>query len=108
MDLLVTEVLNHSTIIPQVYRTLSVPSLLGRIGCCMENMMIIGKRSTWMVNARSSNNNRFIGTKYLIGLPLKCVNAHLWQRLEDFALRYASQGSTVKVYCLHNMKDAYI
>ena len=78
MDLLTAEVLNHRTVIPQVYRRLSVPSLLGRIGGCMDTMMIIGKRSTWMVNARSSNDRRFIGTKQLIGLPLKCVNVHLW------------------------------
>ena len=87
----------------QVYRRLSLPSLLGLIGCSHENLMIIGKRNTWMVNVRSGHRRHYVGTRQFIGLPSRTVNEQQWQRLETFVMRYASKNSIISVSCLHEV-----
>ena len=101
LDLMIEQVLNDKHVVPQVYRKLSLPTLLGLIGHCSTNLMVIGKKHSWMINARTSHKRHYIGTKQAIGLALRTVKTQLWERLETFAMRYASPGSTITVYCLH-------
>ena len=63
--------------------------------------MLIGKNTSWIVNARTSHKRHFVGTKQIVGLTTKALRAESWARLETLALRYASSGSTIKVFCLH-------
>ena len=63
--------------------------------------MMIGKENSWIINARTSHKQHFVGTRLAIGLSKKALNVNSWKKLETFALRYASSGSVVKVFCLH-------
>ena len=69
MELLVEKILNDERVIIQVYRKLSLPTLLGLIGRCNTNLLIVGKRNSWIVNARTSHRRHYIGTKKAIGFP---------------------------------------
>ena len=51
IDLIINKVLNHKDILPLVYRKLSLPILLGSLGLCSYNLMVIGRRYSWIVNA---------------------------------------------------------
>ena len=68
MELLVEQVLNDKHFIISAYHKLSLPTLLGLIGRCSTNLMVVGQRHSWMVNARTSHRRHFIGTKQMFGL----------------------------------------
>ena len=101
LDMFVKDVLNKKTILKHVYKNLSLPHLLGLLGQCPVNLMMIGKENSWIINARTSHKQHFVGTRHVIGLSRKQFGAKFWQRLQALALRYASPGSVVKVFCLH-------
>ena len=101
MDIMKDKVLNDERVVAHAFRKLSLPTLLGLLGRCCINLMVIGKKQSWIINARTSHRRHYIGTKQKIGLAEKTVKEQLWSRLETFALRYASAGSIVKVFCSH-------
>lgn len=100
--------LNHDEVVEEVYRKLSLPTLLGHLGMCSYNSMVIGRYNTWMVTARTSHKRHFIGTKYTLGLSKSVIGAQIWRRLEAFVLRYASRGSTTRIFCLNQQNQAII
>ena len=82
------DVLHNKNVTRNVYRKLSVPHLLGNIGNCGVNLLIIGKENSWIVNATTSHKNHFVGTRQSIGLTSKAANTVSWKQLETFVLRY--------------------
>ena len=62
-------------------------------------MMIIDQSNSWIVNARTSHPNFFVGSRLAIGISSKAFSQTAWKKLEVFALRFAAPGSTIKVYC---------
>ena len=87
-----------------VYRKLSVPTLVGLLGRCAANLLIIGLKHSFIVNARTAANSQYCGTVQAIGLTKKATNQRMWLRLEHMALRFASAGCAIKVHCLHNRR----
>jgi len=55
IDHLVEKVLNDRHVVSKVYHKLSLPTLLGFIGRCCVNLMIVGKTHSWIVNARATH-----------------------------------------------------
>ena len=96
---LVSSVMNDQQTLDLVYRRLSVPTLIGSISRSKVNMMIIGQSNSWIVNARTSHPNFFVGSRLAIGISSKASSQTAWRKLEVFALRFAAPGSTIKVYC---------
>ena len=74
----VKDVLNKKTILKHVYKNLSLPHLLGLLGQCPVNLMMIGKENSWIINARTCHKQHFVGTKYTIGLSRKAFGAEFW------------------------------
>ena len=95
------DILNDPAITANVYKRLSLPHLLGELSLSKVNLLLIGNENTWVVNARTSHKEHFVGTKQAVGLTAKAQNTRKWLRIADFVLRYASSGSTVKVFNLH-------
>ena len=96
------DVLHNENVTTNVYRKLHLPQLLGNLGNCDVNLLIIGKENSWIVNARTSHNNHFVGTRQAIGLTNKATNIVSWKQLETFVLRFAVPGAKIKVFCLHS------
>ena len=101
MATIVQDVLGDRTVVKHVYRTLSLPNLLGSLGQCKVNLLIIGRENTWLVNASTPHKKHFVGTRQAFGLTTKAKEVASWTKLEKLVLRYAARGSTVKVFCLH-------
>ena len=99
--MLVEDVLHDKIVIKHIYKKLSLPHLLGLLGQCPVNLMMIGRENSWIINARTSHRQHFVGTRYTIGLTRQTLETRKWNRLHAFALRYASPGSIIKVFCLH-------
>ena len=99
--MLVKDVLHDKTVLKHIYKKLSLPHLLGLLGQCPVNLMMIGRENSWIINARTSHKLHFVGTRYAIGLTREAFGATMWKKLHAFALRFASPGSVVKVFCLH-------
>ena len=63
--------------------------------------MAIGNKNSFMINARTGHKQHFIGTRQAIGIVPGRKNDKMRERLHNFSMRFASIGSTVKVYYLH-------
>lgn len=100
--MIVEEVLQNKSVLKHVYKSLSLPHLLGKLGQCETNLLLIGRENSWLVNTRTSHKQHFVGTRQVVGLTSKAQGADSWKRLETLALRYASPGSVVRVFCLHS------
>ena len=101
LNTIVEDVLNNENVTENVFRRLSIPHLLGNLSQCGVNLLIIGKENSWIVNARTSHKNHFVGTRQAIGLTSKAASIVSWTQIETFVLRYAAPGATIKVVCLH-------
>ena len=55
IDHLVEKVLNDRHVVSKVYHKLSLPTLIGFIGRCCVNLMIVGKTHSWIVNTRATH-----------------------------------------------------
>ena len=101
LKLILEQVFNNSQVLKQCYRRLSVPHLLGHIGCCKENILAVGSKNSWLINARTSHKRHFIGTRHSIGFSSPISGSNLFSRLDNLVLRYAAPGSKVNVYLLY-------
>lgn len=82
------------------FRRLSVPTLLGLIAKTRTNILIIGAKNIWLINAKTPNKRHFVGTRKLLSASVNSTSKTYWNKIEDFVLRYASIGSTIRAYCL--------
>ena len=98
------EVLNHQRVCPLVYRELSLTTLIGLLGRCPNNALVIGQHYSWLINAATCHHNHFVGSRIVRGLTYSANNILAWDKLHDFAARFAAPGTAVSVYCLHNTK----
>ena len=101
MEFLIDDILNNKNIISIIYRSLHVPTLLELLGRSKENLLIIGTQNSWLINARTTSDRRFVGTRRAFGLTPLANSQLIWQKLEAFAQRFTAPGARVKVYCLH-------
>ena len=67
----------------------------------MINLLVIGKRMSWLVSAKTDNKRFFVGTKLAVGLSSRGGSETAWGKLRDFVARYAAPGSVVMIYYLH-------
>ena len=66
--------LNDKTNFGLTYRKMSVPRLLAHVGRCKVVILLIGKENTWLINAKTFNPRRFVGTRLATGLTSKAGN----------------------------------
>ena len=63
IETLVSKFLNHDEVLKRVYRRLCLPDLVTRLGECWQNMLVIGKSTTWLILASTGHKRHFVGTK---------------------------------------------
>ena len=106
LKLILDHVFNNEQVLKQCYRRLSVPHLLGHIGRCKENILAVGSKNSWLINARTSHKRHFVGTRHSIGLSSPTAGSKLFSRLDNLVLRYAALGSKVNVYWLYTKNSS--
>ena len=84
----------------KTYRKLNVPMLLASLVRSDINVLAIGRRQSWIINARTPDRHHFTGTRINYGYDAVLSNYQNWQRLEEQVRRYASSNATTKVYIL--------
>ena len=62
---------------------MSVPSLLASIGHSNHNILVVGRRFSWMINARTEGHRFFVGTRINYGYDAKLFEYMNWLRLEE-------------------------
>ena len=72
--IIIDEVLNDSHAKAFTYRKTSIPTLIGKLGHCDFNLLAIGKRHSWIINASTAHDRHFVGTRHAIGLTTKASN----------------------------------
>ena len=100
LDELAAGVLNNTVVLCKTYRRLNVPMLLASLVESDINVLAIGRRQSWIINARTPDRHHFTGTKINYGYDAELNNYQNWQRLEEQVRRYASSNATTKVYIL--------
>lgn len=83
LDYIAAQVLNSQTILRQTYRKLSVPTLLASFGGLNDNMLVVGRRFSWLINARTQDQSYFVGTRICYGYDPKLSDYRNWKRLEE-------------------------
>ena len=83
-----------------MYRQLDVGYLLANLSVVRKNILILGEKKAWMVNAKSNHSQHFIGTERCLTMLKRTTNKVMWNKLLDFLLRYATPGSDIGIYCL--------
>ena len=68
MGQLVEYVLNDRDILEQTYRSVSVSSIITSITRSNHNLLAVGKRHSWIINARTGHRNHFVGTRAVAGM----------------------------------------
>lgn len=102
LRLLETKALNDPQVLDIAYRKMSLPILLGELSKTEANLLAIGRKNSWLINASTATAYYFTGTRLPLGLNEKTMDFKAWRKLRDFALRYATPGSTVRVFALHS------
>ena len=100
LDELAAGVLNNTKVLSKTYRRLNVPMLLASLVRSDINVLDIGRRQSWIINARTPDRHHFTGTKINYGYDPTLCNYDNWQRLEEQVRRYASSDAMTKVYIL--------
>ena len=100
LGLLVREVLNHRYIGHLVYKSISIPEMLWKLGKVDKNCLILGKDRCWLVVARTCHHNYFLGTERVVSQTSKGYNNTRWYRVQDLLLRHATPGATVDIHLL--------
>ena len=100
LDELAAGVLNNKKVMRKTYRKLNLPMLLASLVSSDINVLAIGRRQSWIINARTPDRHHFTGTKINYGYDAELNNYQNWQRLEEQVRRYASSNATTKVYIL--------
>ena len=83
LDELAAGVLNNKKVMCKTYRKLNVPMLLASLVRSDINVLAIGRRQSWIINARTPDRHHFTGTKINYGYDPTLCNYFNWQRLEE-------------------------
>ena len=83
LDQLVKGVLNRKSITREVYLKMNVPKTLASIGECDVNILAVGAKHSWIINARTVHPEHFVGTRLSYGYDSKLGNYQNWPRLEE-------------------------
>ena len=63
------------------YCKLSLHYLFAKLAKSEINIMAIGSKNPFMINARTSHKQHFVGTRQAIGLHANAGNKHMLERL---------------------------
>ena len=74
--------------------------LFASFGNLNNGVLVVGRRFSWMINARTSDRRYYIGTRLYYGYDAKLCNHYTWQRLEEQVMRYSAPGARITVYTL--------
>ena len=81
LDLLARRVLNNDSILRQTYRKVNIPTLLASFGNLKDCILVVGRRFSWMINARTQDRRYFVGTRFNYGYNPKLCDYRNWYRL---------------------------
>ena len=74
MKLMVESILNNDKVLKLAYCRLSLNYLLAHLAKAQTNIMAIGSKSTFMINARTGHKRHFVETHKPIGLTTSASN----------------------------------
>ena len=104
IERLVKSVMNDREVLPLIYKRLSIFDMTSAFCRIKFNLLVLGKKHTWLVNAATNHPFHYIGTVRCINFPLGNVNNAKWKKLLDFIIRYANPGADVFVFRLDSNK----
>ena len=81
--------------------SVSVPSIISHLARAKKNILAVGKRHSWIINASTGHRYHFIGTRSVAGMTTRGQDIVEIDRLRNLVLRYASIGANIDVYWLH-------
>ena len=72
MEQLVEQVINKREILELTYRSVSVSKLIIRLANTTYNILAVGKRHSWIINAQTAHRSHFVGTRAVAGMSKNC------------------------------------
>ena len=68
------QVLNHPRVVTETYRKMNLPAVLGLLGRCARNALVIGQKHSWIVNAKTCHSLHYVGSQMVVGLTFAATN----------------------------------
>ena len=68
IEMIVHHVLNDENAICMTYRRMSLPRLIAHLCGTEDNILAVGKRWSWIVNAQTGHKQHFVGTRGVTGI----------------------------------------
>ena len=97
--------INDEEVLEHTYRKVPVNVLLTLLAMTPVNVLAIGKKECWMINARTPHKRHFVGSSCATTLYDGPLVQRYWDRLKEFVAKFASAGARVDVYWLHQDRD---
>ena len=97
--------LNDEEVLEHAYRKVPVSILLTLLAKTPVNVLAIGKKECWIINAKTPHRRHFVGTSCATTLYEGFLELRKWDRLEEFVAKFASAGARINVYWLHQDCD---
>jgi hypothetical protein len=69
------------------------------------NVLILGTNHASLVTCLSNHKNHYVGTKRAVSMKSQGSKSTYWGQILSLVLRYASIGSQIDVYLLHDGKN---
>lgn len=104
---IIGRVLNDERALSLVYRRISVPRLIANLLQCDTNILAVGRRHTWIINARTAHKKHFVGTRAVAGISTRSQCRQQINRVQNLVLRHASVGAIIDVYWLEEGLNTY-
>ena len=62
LEILVNSALNNTKLLSLAYKEISLPRLINCLCNTEVNILAVGKRLSWLINAETGHKNHFVGT----------------------------------------------
>lgn len=105
--MIANQVLNRKDTIICAYRALNIPRMLWNIGNLPYNCLVVGRAHCWLINCKTNAKGMFMGTERKICMYDKLHTKHNWTRLRELAMRFATTGAQIEVFCFDSICDLY-
>lgn len=69
------------------------------------NLLVVGQKSSWLINASTQHKGHFVGTWRPLGLVADDSKRKPWSQLKELVLRHAAPGSVTHVYLLKDTSE---
>ena len=72
-----------------------------KLGLSNFNLLAVGKKNCWLVNATTPHQSHYVGTEGCVRVYENPTHVLDWERIKEFVAKYAAVNARIDIYWLH-------